>query len=40
MTTSRVVARNPATPGTHNVYIQYKDTSGALHQDAALYTVR
>jgi hypothetical protein len=39
-TTSRVVGRNPATPGTYNVYMQYKDKSGALHEDAAIYTVR
>ncbi len=39
-TTTRVVARNPATPGTYNVYMQYKDTKGALHEDAAIYTVR
>ena len=40
VTTSRVVARNPATAGTHNVYVQYKDTSGALHEDAAIYTLK
>ncbi|HYO55948.1 hypothetical protein [Archangium sp.] len=39
-TTNRVVARNPATPGTYNVYMEYKDTSGALHQDAALFSVK
>ncbi len=38
--TSRVVARNPATPGTYNVYSEYKDTSNVLHQDAAIYSVR
>ena len=40
VTTNRVVGRNPATPGTYNVFIQYKDTAGALHEDAAAYTVR
>ena len=40
VTTSRVVGRNPATAGTYNVYMQYKDTKGALHEDAAIYTVR
>jgi hypothetical protein len=40
VTTSRVVARLPATAGTYNVYMQYKDTKNALHEDAALYTVR
>lgn len=39
-TTSRVVARNPATAGTYNVYMQYKDTKNVLHEDAAIYTVR
>jgi hypothetical protein len=39
-TTTRVVARNPATPGTYNVYIEYKDTKGVVHQDAAIYTVK
>jgi hypothetical protein len=40
VTTSRAVARNPATAGTYNVFIEYKDTAGALHQDATTYTVR
>ena len=40
VTTSRVVGRNPSTPGTYNVYMQYKDTKNALHEDAAIYTVR
>ena len=40
VTTNRVVGRNPATAGTYNVYMQYKDTKGALHEDAAIYTVR
>jgi hypothetical protein len=40
VTTNRVVGRNPATPGTYNVFIQYKDTKGVLHEDAAAYTVR
>jgi hypothetical protein len=40
VTTSRAVARNPATPGTYNVYMQYKDTRNTLHEDAAVYTVR
>jgi hypothetical protein len=40
VTTSRVVGRNPATPGTYNVFIQYKDTNGALHEDASYYTVK
>jgi len=39
-TTSRVVGRNPSTPGTYNVYMQYKDTKNALHEDAAIFTVR
>ena len=40
VTTSRVVGSNPATPGTYNVYMQYKDKNNALHEDAAVYTVR
>jgi hypothetical protein len=40
VTTNRVVGRNPATPGTYNVFIEYKDKSGALHQDASSITVR
>jgi hypothetical protein len=39
-TTSRVVGRNPSTPGTYNVFIQYKDTKNVLHEDASSYTVR
>jgi hypothetical protein len=39
-TTTRVVARNPATAGTYNVFIEYKDTQGVLHQEAAIYTVK
>jgi hypothetical protein len=40
VTTNRVVARNPATAGTYNVFLQYKDTKNALHEDAAIYSVR
>lgn len=39
-TTSRVVMRNPATAGTYNVFIEYKDTKGVLHQEAAIYSVK
>jgi hypothetical protein len=39
-TTSRIMGRNPATPGTYNVYIEYKDTHRVVHQDAPLFTVK
>ncbi len=38
--TNRVVAKNPSVAGTYNVFVEYKDKAGALHQDAAVYTLR
>ena len=40
VTTNRVVAKNPTVAGSYNVFVEYKDTAGALHQDAAVYTLK
>jgi hypothetical protein len=39
-TTTRVVGRNPSTPGTYNVFHEYTDTKRVVHQDAHSFTVR
>lgn len=38
--TSRIVAKNPSTAGTYNIFFEYLDINNAQHQDVATVTIK